>query len=173
MVNTNDSWWRSWLNGQCHWLPSRRAPIRFPGLVMTGKTEPTDDNPGSFILGKTQMSDNLNTNFALRCCELPRHLNSPLTIMVSLVQRASHSSMLCDVRTTDLPAMFINIWVSCNLNCKIDVVTNCNTICIRVHIRVPMSFNRHSSTLCNNSYINSKSWLMSMILLSIYFKRNK
>ena len=39
----------------------------------------------------------------LRCCGLPIHLNWPLTMIASLVQRASHSSMLCDVRTMHLP----------------------------------------------------------------------
>lgn len=43
---------------------------------------------------------------------LPRHLNFPLTIIAILVQRASHSSMLCEVRTTDRPSLTILFIIS-------------------------------------------------------------
>lgn len=41
-------------------------------------------------------------NLFFKCCGDPRHFNSPLTIMASRVQSASHSSILCDVSTIDL-----------------------------------------------------------------------
>ena len=39
----------------------------------------------------------------LRCCIEPIHLNPPLTMMPSREQSASHSSMECEVSTTDWP----------------------------------------------------------------------
>lgn len=42
-------------------------------------------------------------NLLFRCCVEPKHLNSPFTMIASRVQRASHSSILCDVSTMDLP----------------------------------------------------------------------
>lgn len=43
-------------------------------------------------------------NLFLRCCDDPRHLHIPLTSTVIRVHSASHSSMLCEVKTIDLPA---------------------------------------------------------------------
>lgn len=44
-----------------------------------------------------------NTDLFLRCCGLPKQVSWPFTMMVSLPHRAWHSSMLCEVSTTDLP----------------------------------------------------------------------
>lgn len=44
-------------------------------------------------------------NLFFKCCDDPRHLHCPLTSTVILVHSASHSSMLCEVRTTDLPSL--------------------------------------------------------------------
>ena len=44
-------------------------------------------------------------NLFFKCCVEPKHLNSPLTMIARRVQSASHSSMLCDVSTTDLPEL--------------------------------------------------------------------
>jgi hypothetical protein len=40
----------------------------------------------------------------LRCCEVPIHWRLPFTMMAMRVHRASHSLMLCEVSSTDLPA---------------------------------------------------------------------
>eukprot|EP00042_Codosiga_hollandica_P035335 m.261346 g.261346 ORF g.261346 m.261346 type:complete len:63 (-) comp54608_c0_seq1:14-202(-) len=37
------------------------------------------------------------------CCTLPKHLNFPLTMIASLVQSASASSIECDVKMIDRP----------------------------------------------------------------------
>lgn len=44
-------------------------------------------------------------NLFFKCCDDPRHLHCPFTSTVIRVHRASHSSMLCEVRTTDLPSL--------------------------------------------------------------------
>lgn len=44
-------------------------------------------------------------NLFFKCCVEPRHLNSPFTIIANRVQSASHSSILCDVRTIDFPEL--------------------------------------------------------------------
>jgi len=36
---------------------------------------------------------------------LPKHLNLPLTMIANLVQRTSHSSIVCDVKIIDLPSL--------------------------------------------------------------------
>ena len=51
------------------------------------------------------VSKNPLENLLFRCCVDPRHLNSPFTMMAKRVQRASHSSMLCEVRMIDLPVL--------------------------------------------------------------------
>lgn len=43
-----------------------------------------------------------------RCWMLPKHLNLPFTMMPSLVHNASHSSMLCDVSTTERPVLIMS-----------------------------------------------------------------
>lgn len=50
-------------------------------------------------------------NLFFKCCVEPRHLNSPFTIIASRVQSASHSSMLCDVRTIDFPELRIFVTI--------------------------------------------------------------
>lgn len=42
-------------------------------------------------------------NLFFRCCDEPRHLDCPFTKTVIRVQSASHSSMLWEVNTIDLP----------------------------------------------------------------------
>lgn len=49
-------------------------------------------------------SSNPLVNLFFKCCDEPRHLHSPFTSTVILVHSASHSSMLCEVNTIDLPA---------------------------------------------------------------------
>merc|ERR550532_748039 len=57
-------------------------------------------NPVTFTL-TVYPSPNLFT----RCWQLPRHLKCPLTIIANRVQRASHSSMLCEVNITLCPLL--------------------------------------------------------------------
>lgn len=44
-------------------------------------------------------------NLFFKCCDDPRHLDCPFTRTVIRVHKASHSSMLCEVKTTDLPSL--------------------------------------------------------------------
>ena len=47
------------------------------------------------------------------CCILPRHLNSPLTIIVSLVHNASHSSILRRLigNNVDIEGRVVREWI--------------------------------------------------------------
>uniref|UniRef100_A0A0E9X9Y4 Uncharacterized protein n=1 Tax=Anguilla anguilla TaxID=7936 RepID=A0A0E9X9Y4_ANGAN len=45
-------------------------------------------------------------NLFFKCCTLPRQRNRPFTMMAILVHRASHSSMLCEVRTTERRSLY-------------------------------------------------------------------
>lgn len=61
--------------------------------------------PVSICLCTLMVSKNPLENLFFRCCVDPRHLNSPFTMIAKRVQRASHSSMLCDVKTIDFPVL--------------------------------------------------------------------
>uniref|UniRef100_A0A1B0B9N0 Uncharacterized protein n=1 Tax=Glossina palpalis gambiensis TaxID=67801 RepID=A0A1B0B9N0_9MUSC len=42
-------------------------------------------------------------NLFFKCCVDPMHFSLPFTIIAKRVQRASHSSILCEVKIIDLP----------------------------------------------------------------------
>lgn len=89
-----------------HFVDRRLNYILIPGISVKNSCEIKEfafTYSNSLFFFTFTVSRKPLENLLFRCCVEPKHLNSPFTMIASRVQRASHSSILCDVSTMDLP----------------------------------------------------------------------